>query len=331
MSLQKGDVLPLPPLPDSLKSVQELHTAWRNLVELGDQVSQGISKLERNAGPMLLALKCLSQGIQKASDVTIQDRAALAKGIRLAVNWLMPQAESHLHNKSSLAVSVQIAKEELNFLLPSGAMQAGHRLHGKERRVHHKHCEMVWQLVQCHARILGPDPIVKADEIKSALKTLAQYEPTGDLGAPKRQKGPLFPVHDQASHAGQRQSDGTSSEMVLANLTVSKDDRQRYLNRYDQRKGVAPQDGPTQSPISVLAEDIVTLVGTKYFFSSLPGYEFEVDARWPHIVEQMLLFSEGRLDLASVEVQNPKLQPRQSNTYDCGVLAFCVARWIMEG
>ncbi|KAL8963670.1 MAG: hypothetical protein Q9193_000090 [Seirophora villosa] len=425
MSLQKGDVLPLPPLPDSLKSVQELHIAWRNLVELGDQVSQGVSKLERNAGPMLLALKCLSQGIQKPSDVTIEDRAALAKGIRLAVNWLMPQAESHLHNNSSLAVSVQIAKEELNFLLPSGAMQAGHRLHGKERTVHHKHCEMVWQLVQCHARILGPDPIVKADEINSALKTLAQYEPNGDLGAPKRQKGPLFPVHEQASHAGQRQGDGTSSEMVMANLTVSKDDRQRYLNRYDQRKGVAPQDGPTQSPISVLAEDIVTLVGTKWvsdtiidvylclvchagnrhfqlkrnvverdgspkwhawslhffrnvgtaalfppslypaaqvddvkhhlfpvhskdhwvlfhvyysqanwhadFFSSLPGYESEVDARWPHIVEQMLLFSEGRLDLASVEVQIPKLQPRQSNVYDCGVLALCVARWIMEG
>lgn len=218
-------------------------------MELGDQVSQGVSKLERNAGPMLLALKCLSQGIQKPSDGTVQNRAALAKGIRLAVNWvsfvahtladtdtsvqLIPQAESHLHNNSSLAVSVQIAREELNFLLPSGAMQAGHRLHGKERTVHHKHCEMIWQLVQCHARILGPDPIVKADEIKSALKTLAQYEPTGDLGAPKRQKGPLFPVYKQASHAGQRQGDGTSSEMVMANLTVSKDDRQRHLNRYD--------------------------------------------------------------------------------------------------
>lgn len=67
------------------------------------------------------------------------------------------------------------------------------------------------------------------------------------------------------------------------------------------------------------------------FFSSLPGYEFEVDTRWPHIVEQMLLFSERRLDLASVEVQNPKLQPCQSNVYDCGVLALCVARWIIEG
>ncbi|KAI4268439.1 MAG: hypothetical protein L6R35_006766 [Caloplaca aegaea] len=375
---------------------------------------------------MLLALKCLSQGIQEPFDVTIQERTALAKSIRLAVNWLMPQAQSHLRNNSSLAVSVQIAREEIKFLFPAGAMQVGHRMHGKERTVHHKHCEMVWQLVQCHARISGPDPMVKADEIKSALKKLSQHEPSSDQGARKRQKGPLYPFHEQASHAGQRPGDGNSTEMVMANLTISKDDRQRYLNRYDHLAGVAPRDGPTQCPINILAKHINTLVGTEWvddttidgylclvchagnghfqlkndddavrvgspkwnawsehffrglgthalfppsmypdaqvedvkhhlfplhstnhwvlfhvyskqanwhadFFSSLPNYDFEVKARWPYIVEHMLLLSKGRLDLSSVKVQIPKQQPRQSNSSDCGVLALCVARWIMEG
>ncbi|KAL8735433.1 MAG: hypothetical protein Q9166_000979 [cf. Caloplaca sp. 2 TL-2023] len=87
MSLINGDVLPLPSPPKSLESVPELQTAWKNLVELADQVSKGPKQLEDNAGPIMLALKCLKTGEEKFR-LAGDDHAMLGYTVLTAASWV---------------------------------------------------------------------------------------------------------------------------------------------------------------------------------------------------------------------------------------------------
>ena len=66
------------------------------------------------------------------------------------------------------------------------------------------------------------------------------------------------------------------------------------------------------------------------FLSSLPGYEDEIHQAWP-VIKQGLSSLSREMDLAAVEPKIPIDQPIQRNTYDCGVLLLCAARWRFEG
>lgn len=66
MSLTAGNPLPLPKEPQSVVNVPDMHTAWEALVKLSSEVQNGKCELDRNAAPMLLALKSLGHLIPKA-------------------------------------------------------------------------------------------------------------------------------------------------------------------------------------------------------------------------------------------------------------------------
>lgn len=66
------------------------------------------------------------------------------------------------------------------------------------------------------------------------------------------------------------------------------------------------------------------------FLSSLPGYEDSIVQNWP-LIKQGLFSLSRKTDLANVEPKIPAGQPVQRNTYDCGVLLLCAARWRFEG
>ncbi|KAL8735432.1 MAG: hypothetical protein Q9166_000978 [cf. Caloplaca sp. 2 TL-2023] len=177
---------------------------------------------------------------------------------------LMPQTSPHLHGQSSLVASVEVGRRELKRLIPEGAESTGYRYHLKGSLIDFRSCELVWQVVQCHARIIGPDPIVKKNEISSALKRLTENAPNADSSISKPLKSPAYRPEDRVSRTGHRQADGNSIALVRANLRVSKEDQLRYVNRYDHKVGVAPRAGPLRCPIPVGARDILTLADREW-------------------------------------------------------------------
>lgn len=339
---------------------------------------------------------------------------------------LLPQAQPLLNGESAFAATVKLGRKELKALLPAGAGIIGERV--QDRANYHRHCLMVWQLVLCHAVICGPDPIIKADEIRGSLKRLETNVPTAGGSATVQRKGTLFPQHLKTSEAGQRQQHGSSTAAIMESLKIPAVERRKYVDRYDNRIGVAATSGPTKCPVIVTAFDVASLgkfnevndsvidaylslvchhgnghfqlernvqyqegspkwhawglhffhkdgVGRFWptdmysmgkveevvhhffpvhaidhwvlfhvyqeqanwfadFYSSIPRrYDHEIAARWPTIRRVLSGYAEkqgGRLDLSGVQVRIPT-QPQQNNSYDCGVLLLCVARYIMEG
>ena len=89
MSFKKGETLPLQAFPENLEAHPLLKLAWAHLIELDNQVQRGAAGPELNAGPMLLALRCIREGV-KAEQEKALDRtwASLAKSIRVAGDWV---------------------------------------------------------------------------------------------------------------------------------------------------------------------------------------------------------------------------------------------------
>ena len=90
MSYKRGDVLPLDASPECLKKTEVLRQIWTILSELGNQVTTFVVEPERNAGPMMLAIKCLKEGILKDEDLGKEEKATLATELRRAADWVSP-------------------------------------------------------------------------------------------------------------------------------------------------------------------------------------------------------------------------------------------------
>ena len=90
MSYRKGDVLPLDASPECLNKTEVLRQIWTILSELGNQVTTFVVEPERNAGPMMLAIKCLKEGILKDEDLGKEEKATLATALRRAADWVSP-------------------------------------------------------------------------------------------------------------------------------------------------------------------------------------------------------------------------------------------------
>lgn len=88
MSYKTGDVLPLANSPECLKTLPVLQMVWNNLNELGNQVETGLARPERNAPPMVLAIKCLKEGTLGASLLTRTDRDSLATSVCDVGEWV---------------------------------------------------------------------------------------------------------------------------------------------------------------------------------------------------------------------------------------------------
>lgn len=331
----------------------------------------------------------------------------------------MPKAKGYLRGRTSFSTSLQIARDELSLLFPPGTEIARHASY--KHWIHYRHCEIVWELVRCSTQICGQDKSVNQKEVTVALTKLAKTKP-------ERGQEVLNRPRMQPSRAGSRPAIGSNNAGVWANLRISDEDRQRYLNRWDKLTGVAPRAGLLKCPVTLWLDNLRTLTGTEWlddnvvdsylslvchtgnghfkmgkdsdviterpptwhawpvwfftdvadrhgiwppeiypgarledvkhhffprcsaahwylfhvyhhdhtwhadFYSSLPSYYGqERQNSWPTVVKAMKELSSGVLDLSTVKVQFPKSQPLQSNSYDCGVLILCVARWLMEG
>ncbi|KAL9025118.1 MAG: hypothetical protein Q9196_006011 [Gyalolechia fulgens] len=335
---------------------------------------------------------------------------------------LLPRVGDRFRRKGSLQVTVAVARSELNELLPQGTEKSSLRLPDREKSLHWKHCEMVWQLLRNYVTIHGPLPDVQSDEIKSSLRKCKDGINAASTAGPSQQ--PFNAPHKRVTRAGNRADAGDNAAAVMGHLKISAEERVRYLDRYDPRVGVTPRTGHLRSPNPVTAKNLVTLVGTSWlddtiidnylylvclhgnrvfeftddvmqpgspdwypwsvwlfrsvgtgglwpstiwpladpedvehhffpllsqeshwvmfhlfheddkwqadFYSSRRGYEFEINARWPKITEELRRYSQGTFDVSQVQVRTPK-QPIQTNDCDCGVLMLCVARWLMEG
>ena len=178
---------------------------------------------------------------------------------------LVPLAQRYLKGQSSLAATVYIAREEFATVLPEGAAQASHMLQGKALLAHYKHCEMLWELLHCSSILCGPDPMIKAAEIKNVKNKLAYYRQASNAMAhaskPQRKQ---FPKTAQLQLAGKRQDAAETAAMAMSTLTISNADRERYLYPFDSSKGLTPQKGPAECPVVLTAKDLSTLVGTQW-------------------------------------------------------------------
>lgn len=68
MSLEDGDSLPLITEPQCIVDVPGLHSAWTALLKLREEVTRGRATLERNTGPLTLALKYLQAKLGRTRD-----------------------------------------------------------------------------------------------------------------------------------------------------------------------------------------------------------------------------------------------------------------------
>ncbi|KAL8804041.1 MAG: hypothetical protein Q9182_002832 [Xanthomendoza sp. 2 TL-2023] len=215
----------------------------------------GISEPERNAGPMLLALECLKKGVFKLENI---DPAELGKmvapSIRRCGEWFVPKAKPCLKGQSHLTATLRIAQDELDYLYPVGAELAGYRA-GRNANSH-QHCQMLWQLLSWYIELGGSDSSVRPKDIKIALTKL-------DKGKPAV-KPPQLPSNLPRSRVGHRPEIGSNSVGLLANLSVSAEDRRAFLNRFDRLVGVAPRSGPLTSPVTLWSQNLETLTGTNW-------------------------------------------------------------------
>ncbi|KAL8893713.1 MAG: hypothetical protein Q9192_004996 [Flavoplaca navasiana] len=173
MSYKKGDVLPL----ECLKKTELLRQIWTILSELGNQVTTFVIEPERNAGPMMLAIKCLKEGILKDKDLGKEEKATLATALRRAADWFVPRAKAHLRGSTSSVVTCQLARDELEVLFPQGTAVARFRRSDKPS-IMYRHRKMLWTLLDLNAKT-SIDPVVKHKEIKIALQKLEKA--TSDL------------------------------------------------------------------------------------------------------------------------------------------------------
>lgn len=94
MSLVAGNPLPLPNEPQSVANVPDMHTAWEALVRFSWEVQNVKCELDRNAAPMLLALKSLGYLISKADvradPATKDELARTATALQTALQWVSP-------------------------------------------------------------------------------------------------------------------------------------------------------------------------------------------------------------------------------------------------
>ncbi|KAL8952120.1 MAG: hypothetical protein Q9222_001932 [Ikaeria aurantiellina] len=66
------------------------------------------------------------------------------------------------------------------------------------------------------------------------------------------------------------------------------------------------------------------------FYSSLPGYFDVSKVKFIDATRRLREFSNGALKVSQVRPHEARIQPRQTNSSDCGVLILLYARWIME-
>ena len=106
MSYQKGDVLPLDALPECLKKTDVLRQVWSILSDLGNQVTTSTFQPARNAGPMMLAIKCLQEGIPKEGNLGKEEKAMLATAVRRAADWVSRRSYCQWHPLPLLSLAL---------------------------------------------------------------------------------------------------------------------------------------------------------------------------------------------------------------------------------
>ncbi|CAO1605311.1 hypothetical protein XANCAGTX0491_008832 [Xanthoria calcicola] len=163
----------------------------------------------------------------------------------------VPRAKASLYGNTSLVVTCQLARDELEVLFPQGTAVVRQR--STKASIRYEHCEMIWTLLECREKISGPDPIIKHREIKMALQKLEKTIPV-KTQVPR----------PQTLKAGHRPDVGSSSTVIMANLAIGDEDRQKYLNRWKSSVGVAPTTGPVASPVVVWGENLLTLAGERW-------------------------------------------------------------------
>ncbi|KAL9003498.1 MAG: hypothetical protein Q9180_009898, partial [Flavoplaca navasiana] len=168
----------------------------------------------------------------------------------------VPRAKAHLRGSTSIVVTCQLARDELEVLFPQGTAVASFRRSAKAS-IMYRHCKMLWTLLDLSAKI-SVDPVVKNKEIKIALQKLEKA--TSDLNLQHQPSRPQAPT----LRAGHRQDVGSSSTVIMANLAVSDDDRSKYLNRWNRSVGVVPTTGPCQSPVVLWGENLLSLTGSNW-------------------------------------------------------------------
>ncbi|KAL8682528.1 MAG: hypothetical protein Q9186_001475 [Xanthomendoza sp. 1 TL-2023] len=206
---------------------------------------------------MLLALECLKKGVLKEKNVTKHELGRIvAPPIRRCSEWFIPKASPYLKGESSWVATVHIARDELHDLYPVSVELVSNRANRNANN--HRHCRMLWQLLRCYIELGGTDPVIKPKEVKLALTKLEKGRP------PISPEVQAIQTRVQRSRAGARPGIGSNSVGLLANLPISDEDRQRYLNRLDRLVGVAPRSGPLASPVTLWSQNLQTLTGEEW-------------------------------------------------------------------
>ncbi|KAL9621292.1 MAG: hypothetical protein Q9204_008129 [Flavoplaca sp. TL-2023a] len=373
MSYKKGDVLPLDASPECLKKTEVLRQIWTILSELGNQVTTFVIEPERNAGPMMLAIKCLKEGILKDEDLGKEEKATLATALRRAADWFVSRAKAHLRGSTSSAVTFQLARDELEVLFPQGTAVAPFRRSAKAS-IMYRHCKMLWNLLDLSAKTSVDLAQGNQDRFAETREGHIGPQSTAPTLSSAGTDTPCWPStgfvlwgENLLSLAGSNWLDDNvvdaylrlvchhgNEHFELAQDVIFREGSPKWFawpavtfsdflptamwppNMYDEAR---PQDvkhhflpwchGSHWSLFHVYVERANWHVD---FYSSIEGYNDEASEKArSQVVDTLKHFSGGILDLSAVHVQTPDPQPIQVNSYECGVLAINVARWLLEG
>ncbi|KAI4113719.1 MAG: hypothetical protein LQ345_005360 [Seirophora villosa] len=259
MSLESGRSLPLPVEPRCIAAVPEMHTAWRALIQLGNEVQTGSSTVQRNGGPMLLAFKYLSKTIKprwiREDKATRKELSKASAALLAAVQWLQPQVMSYIKGHTSLSFTVQVAQAELDELSKPNASGTAIMKHQLARV---EHCRLLWTLIKMQSQQATPEEAIAANRIKGAFRKLDAVA-NRPLAEPLPRNEEFQPRREKMSQAGKRRTDSYAA--VKDHLRLSDKDK-KVLRPYFQ--GRAPTEGPVASPASLPVTSIATLRGAEW-------------------------------------------------------------------
>ena len=250
--------------------------------------------LDHFAGPILLGLRVIRNKlvgrleIPQEDEVELRDLlASAAARVAAAAKWLLEKVPHLVEGfKSSLAMTVFVGRADLKKLFPpeknwgksSKAQQV--TLPKAIERLHH--CLGMWELVKIFIAT-DPDPtVIKADEVRRAIRSLASQikvqlpesglaqkrglsgqgatpprPPTSFLGAQK-----TAPTAFQgAENQGRNESapPQITADEIMTRLTVSQAQQGQYYTRYNPKINLVPYQGLTGSPVQVRSVELSTL------------------------------------------------------------------------
>ncbi|KAI4274808.1 MAG: hypothetical protein LQ337_003657 [Flavoplaca oasis] len=351
MSYKKGDVLPLDASPECLKKTEVLREIWTILSELGNHVTTFVIEPERNAGPMMLAIKCLKEGILKDEDLGKEEKATLATALRRAADWQGVHHVQALQNaldvagleRKNFSVDPVVKHKEIKIALQklekaTSDLNLQHRPSRPQaltpRAGHRQDVGSSRTVIMANLAISDDD---RSKYLDSWNRSVGVVPMTGPCQSPVVLWG-----ENLLSLAGSNWLDDNVVDAYLRLLC------HHGNGHFELAQDVIFQEGSPKWfawPAVTFSDILPTAMWPPnmydearpqdvkhHFLPCIEGYNDEASEKaQSQVVDTLKHFSGGILDLSAVHVQTPDPQPIQVNSYECGVLAINVARWLLEG